>query len=264
MNEVKKEYLKLRKAGNNRADSVLKMQQRYSDELKFGIEDDGLLFWIGLADAQYEARELCIDIAESATTALQQIAQKDWNITPGDILRRTERYQQAPQPEKKFGKAKKKFRCNWAIGDTFAHKLSGENAEAINVAGKYVLFRKVDEIEFGNGELHPVVTISLWNQKPLPRSVEEFCSVPMLSLGYGRFGHKKSAIEYRAEILIRSTTQLKQMNLEYVGRFTDVPMPADEVAFHRAGLIKMLLPKQIDYECILFLNMDQYIRNNLK
>ena len=50
--EVKEEYLELRKIGKGRADVLKEMQVSYADELQLGAEDDALLFWIGLADAQ--------------------------------------------------------------------------------------------------------------------------------------------------------------------------------------------------------------------
>jgi len=50
--EVKEEYIKLRKSGKNRASSVTQMKEHYADEITSGAEDDGLLFWIGLADSR--------------------------------------------------------------------------------------------------------------------------------------------------------------------------------------------------------------------
>ena len=53
IHEVKEQYISLRRSQNDRATAVEKLIAEYRDELTIGYEDDGLLFWVGLADAQY-------------------------------------------------------------------------------------------------------------------------------------------------------------------------------------------------------------------
>lgn len=255
LGDIKREYKDIRQKGYSRDNSVEELMQKYHDELIQGTNDDALLFWVGLADAQYACKELSAQIAARALDALEKITLLDWEITPGDITRRMERYGQAPMPERaKFGKPRR-FRSKWQIGDTFAYKMTGENAEAYGIAGKYMLFRTVDMVENYAGHLYPVVTASLWPYLPLPKNSEEFNSVPMLKLDNGRFQLPKDVFEYRAMLIIKNEKQIQDAGLQYIGNFTDVVMPDDEVVIRVAGLAeatKMLSLERLNINCCYF------------
>lgn len=197
--DVKDEYIKMRQNGSGRTDAVTALINSYSNELTIGQDDDGLLFWIGLADGQYHFKELETEIAEKATDALCIIETYDWDITPGDIVRRKERYKQAPMPEHKVGKSRK-FRCQWQIGDTFLYQLAGDASAEKGLAGKYVLIRKVDEQDDGEGRIVPVVTTSFLGDRPLPQTDEEFSSIPLVRLNSGKQFTPKHLYEYRMVI----------------------------------------------------------------
>lgn len=254
--EVRNEYLELRKDGIGRADAVLEMQQRYKNELAYGAEDDGLLFWVGLGDAQYSAKELTLDVACKATHALRKITSTDWGVSQGDIDRRLAHYQQAPQPEKKFGKAKAKFRCNWEIGDTFAYKIS-EISEYEMDQTTYILLRKVSDMEFGDGSLYPVVTLSLWKHHWLPKDADDFSSVPNLRLNRNRYLLPEGLYEYRAELIIPSQRKLAKVPLIYLGCFADVPSPADEGIVNHPAKMTMLLLDCLDRDLPLYIKLSK-------
>lgn len=254
--EVRNEYLELRKDGIGRADAVLEMQQRYKNELAYGAEDDGLLFWVGLGDAQYSAKELTLDVACKATHALRKITSTDWGVSQGDIDRRLAHYQQAPQPEKKFGKAKAKFRCNWEIGDTFAYKIS-EISEYEMDQTTYILLRKVSDMEFGDGSLYPVVTLSLWKHHWLPKDADDFSSVPNLRLNRNRYLLPEGLYEYRAELIIPSQRKLAKVPLIYLGCFADVPSPADEGIVNHPAKMTMLLLDCLDRDLSLYIKLSK-------
>lgn len=272
LSEIKEEYVQLRKDGQSRAEATLTMVARYDNEITLGADDDGLIFWIGLADAQYSIRELTKPVADKAMAALQELENSDWAVTPRDTQTRRERYAAAPMPEKKSFRTRKPFRCSWQIGDTFAHILSGEVAQKAGLAGKYMLLRKVDEIDWGKGCVHPVMTATLWDDKPMPRSTEEFCRLPMLRTSYGKIsisiggpqlGAEIGQYEYRMDLLINSSRQLEDMQLSYIGNFPDVEMPDDEVIFRRAGTTKLVSPKTFDDDLVWIWEKDQYIIHTL-
>lgn len=249
--EIKNKYIHSRRDGKSRLDSVQNMIQSYSNEIVIGSEDDALIFWIGLADAQYCCKELEEEVAQKALTALDRLEQLGWNITPGDIVRRRLRYAQIPMPERQIRKAKK-FRCTWEMGDTFAYKLSGPEADACGLSGKYVLLRKVDELEFGDGRLLPVVTFTIWEEPILPTTADEFVRQPILRLVSGRLGLPKNLHEYRGEMLVTSKKKLNSLSLIYLGNFVDVPMPVDEVIIRDPGRIMLVSPEQLDADCCMF------------
>ena len=251
--EVKDDYIKLRQNGLDRDDAVAELQHSYHDEITLGAEDDGLAFWVGVADGQYALNELSEEAARNGLAALDKIEKTDWEVTPGDIRRRRERYAAAPMPERKSVKKPKKFRCTWKIGDTFAYQLNGPDAEAHGLSGRYMLLRKVDELEFSDGRLLPVVTVTMWDALPLPRNAVEFQRLPALKLANGRFGFPRNQYEYRAEIIIKNARQLSLLSLEYLGNFANVCMPANEIIIRESGSTMMLLPEMLSRDfCLLW------------
>lgn len=257
--EVKEEYLHLRRDGKSRADAAAELTEAYQDAITVGREDDGLQFWVGLADGQAANRELTADTAEKALAALESFEQTDWEITPGDISRRRTKYAQAPMPEKKMGKPRPRFHCDWQLGDTFAYRLTGPEAEASGVSGQHILLRKVSEVVFGKGDVFPVVTLTLWNEEELPRTADEFRTAPLLRLNSGRFALPPDRYEYRAELIIRSRRELNAAGFQFVGNFPEVPAPADEVIIEDAGSMTMILLEKLERD----LNLRIYVARRL-
>lgn len=250
--EIKEEYVSIRKGGAGRDQAEEELIARYHDELTSGAEDDGLLFWVGLADAQYSLRELSVRVASMGMQALKSIEDAHWEVTPGDIERRKTRYASAPMPEKKKFGPSRKFRCEWKIGDTFAYQMTGPNAEEYGLTGKYMLFRKVDEMEFDGGYLFPIMTVSYWDKEELPATTAEFLSVPMLKLDNCRLGVPKHLFEYRVEFIVKNKRQLENLNLRYLGNFADVPMPEDEAIIDIQGAVKMVVLERLDINCCYY------------
>lgn len=260
LEEIKDEYVKLRQEGNDRVAAVQKLMESYKYELEDPEEDDAQLFWIGLADAQYCRKELEGNIAQKALKALNVIASYDWDICPGDLNRRREHYAKAPMPERKAGKPRPKFRCEWKIGDTFAYQLTSQEAKDLGIFGKYMLLRKVSELECGDGSSSPIVTISLWSKDALPRNAEEFMSVPLLKLcNGGRNFSPEYNYEYRTEIVIKSRKQLTSTPLLFVGNFPNLPMPSDEIVFTRPGDVLMLFLEMAEQKMCLYWKINNRI-----
>lgn len=247
LEDIKNEYTKLRQDGQNRDQAVQVLIARYHDELTIGAEDDGLLFWIGLADAQYALKELSGEVSTRGLAALEQLKVAVPEITPSDIEKRSNRYALAPMQERAQVRKPKRFRCQWRIGDTFAYQVSGEKAEASGIAGDYVLLRKVDELET-DGRITPVVTLTHWKNGMLPCSEAEFQSVPILRLCNGRLNSPKSSYEYRIEMLFTRQRQIEDLGLLYLGNFTNISMPANEFYCREPGCVLMLSPQKLDEE----------------
>lgn len=260
INEVKEEYIDLRNGGASREQTTQQLLQEYAEELTKGAKDDGLLFWIGLADGQYACKEITLEVAKQGIKALDMLTESCVLITPLDINRRREHYFMAPMPERKVSKPRRKFQCNWNVGDTFAYQLFSPEAEEAGIAQKYVLLRKVDDCVFGDGRLLPIVTVSIWDSIPLPRTAEEFQRAPLLKIcNGGRCDSPKWKNEYRAEIVIKNEKQLASMQLQFLGNFQNTPMPDDEIIFTNPGCMTMLMPECFERDICIFWNMHQYI-----
>lgn len=268
LHDVIIEYKGLRYGGKGRADSEKSMLAAYKNELQLGAEDDGILFWIGLADAQFSLKELTSEVAQKGLEALDAVEMLGWNIRPDDIASKRANYAAAPMPEREKLPPSRKFRCTWKVGDTFAHLISGKKAEELGIAGKYALFRKVDDIEFGDGRLLPVVTISIWDKPIFPQNEQEFQTTPILRLCWGPLRTSSATYEYRyeyrGELLIKSKKQLSSLPLQFIGNFPNVAMPNDEYIFTNAGHMCMIPTEKLSEECCLFWRRDQFCSEQKK
>ena len=245
LEDLKREYADLRQNGTGRDAATKILIARYRNELTVGAEDDGLLFWVGLADAQYAQKDLAADVAAQGLAALTQLETAIPEIASGDLQRRRQWYACAPMPERTQVRKSRRFRCQWQMGDTFAYQLTGTEAEAKGIAGDYVLLRKVDELET-DGRLTPVVTLTHWKKDIFPSNETEFQSEPILRINHGRMCSPKSTYEYRIEIMFTREKQVKDLHLQYLGNFLNIPMPKDEFYFGKAGYVTKLLPKKMD------------------
>ncbi len=246
--EVKEAYIHYRKDGKSREEAVRALMEDYHNELTEGAEDDGLLFWIGLADGQYYRKELSQEVADKATAAINVFLDLGVSLAPGDLHRRIKKYKEAPMSEKKVGKPRPKFRCPWAIGDVYAYPLSGPDAEKEGIAGKYALLRKVDEHEGWDGRSFAVVTVTLWDTLPLPTTAEEFSREPLMVFRKGgRMFTPRDHAEYRAELLVSTLKQLRTAPFEYLGNFSNTPMPNNEIIFSFPGETLMFELRALDY-----------------
>lgn len=252
LREIKDEYLNLRRDQHSRSAAVKALMEKYHNELFSGSNDDALLFWIGLADAQYAVKELDAKVAQHALSALDSIGETDWDICVGDLIRRKEHYMTAPMPEReKIGKSRK-FRCSWKVGDTFAYQLIGDDAKSYGLEGSCILLRKVDELETWDGRLWPIVTLTMWKKGYLPTTSAEFSSEPILILNKRQFLCPAGTYEYRTELLVTSAQKLKRLNLIYIGNFLNVEMPSDEFIIREPGFITMTPLERFEWECCVY------------
>lgn len=258
INEVKAEYIKLRREGVSRKESAQMLQERYHNELTFGAEDDAVLFWIGLADAQFSLKELSLEVADKGREALAQLVSCVPEISQMDIKKRNEHYACAPMLERKNVPSPERFRCQWKNGDVFAYRMRGSDAEKFGVANEYIILRKVDELEQGDGRLLPVVTIMHWPDTILPRTEDELTQIPLLKLSSGRMLSDKSTYEYRLEIMLTNHKQIKQLNMQYLGNFPNIPTPEDEFYCRVPGKVLMVLPKEFDSQLSYYCSLKTY------
>lgn len=263
ISEIITEYKEIRANGSGREETVQELMQDNRNEPS--SEDDAVLFWIAVADAQIACKELSADIAEKGRQALATLEQLDvaWLFGKKQIEKRKFLYSQPPMPEREKIRIRKKFQCKWNIGDTFAYQLKGEEAEKYHLAGKHILLRKVDVVTESSGEVHPVVTLSIWDRVTLPETAEEFQIVPLLKLDNGRLGSSKDQYEYRIELLFSNNRQVDNLQLEFLGNFPSIEMPGDEVIFREPGKTLMVSVPNFDTMFCVFFRKDRFYRTGI-
>lgn len=248
--DIKSEYRSVRENGKSRCEAEEYFISAYNDELTTGAYDDGLLFWIGLAEAQFKNKELSEDVAQKALHSLDNL-EKQHMISQADINRCRNKYIQAPMPERKFIK-RKKFQCSWNVGDAYAIKLMSDVAKELGMDGKYAVLHKVDNVVHEDEEILPLVRITIWDDLPNPITEDVFYSKKPIKLKPVFFEKNKPVrdkFEYRAQILFTSKKQIKPEVYSFIGHFPKIAHISDELTPENTGAITMLSPKVIGVDC---------------
>lgn len=245
IDDIKEEYRSVRENGKTRREAEEYFIAAYNAELSTGAYDDGLLFWIGLAEAQFKNKELSEDIAQKALHSLD-IIEKQHALSQANINCCRSKYVQAPMAERKFIK-RKKFQCSWNIGDAYAVKLSSDVAKELAIDGKYAVLHKVNNVDWCDGRILPLVRITIWDNLPNLVTEDIFYSQKPIKLK-SIFGEKHK-FQYSAQILFTSKKQIKPEVFQFIGNFPTITFIPNETIPEQVGAIVMMSPKNIDEDC---------------
>lgn len=265
IDEIKSEYITLRENGYSRSNATEMLIDQYKNEIVQGEEDDGILFWIAIADAQLKCKELDLEIATQGLAAIDHILTTDTHhiFDVKKMQNRMIAYSLAPMPENHRIKKRKKYRSTWKKGDAFSVAITGELASKMGLLGKYFIIRVIETIEFGDGRLLPVVAISVWKYPNLPSSESELNSVPFLKLRKKVKQNKNDLYEYRVQIVFSNQKQIELLHANFIGNFPCIHLPNDEYVPSDPGSMQMILPISFMDDCCTYWRFDYYYRTGL-
>ncbi len=112
---------------------------------------------------------------------------------------------------------------DWKIGDTYAYKIEQSISKDINLIGKYLIFRKVDEYKSNKIYESPIVYAQITNDNKLPKTKDEIENLQyIITANEGNVRH-----QYRMKL---DNVQRKEKNDEliYLGNYINVITPSDE------------------------------------
>ena len=112
---------------------------------------------------------------------------------------------------------------DWKIGDTYAYKIEQSISKDINLIGKYLIFRKVDEYKSNKIYESPIVYAQITNDNKLPKTKDETENLQyIITANEGNVRH-----QYRMKL---DNVQRKEKNDEliYLGNYINVITPSDE------------------------------------
>lgn len=225
--DVKADYIALRKEKVSRDQAVQQLFEDYFDSL--ADTDDRPQIHIGIADGQYQLKELSREAATLGLEALSALETLVPDIAVIDLTRRRENYAKAPMPERKSIPVRRKYRCDWSVGDTFACLLEGEDFDQLGLQGKYVLLQTVGFKETYDGRLVPVVVLYIWDSMPFPESTEQLYALLPLRLTTGGFRRPYGSYTYTTTIELTSRKTAASLPLIPIGNFPVPPLPEDAV-----------------------------------
>ena len=231
----------------------------------FGDIKEEPLFWLALADTQWEFGVLLPVVKEKAlywidesvnmlifksiNTSAKENRIKNLNGLRAKLL--------STQPKVKKITKKRIYKCQWKYGDVFAYRLESDLAKEKGLYGRYFLIQKVDEGEWYPGHIVPIVYVKITDDINLPSNVEEYNKSEYVQTSFTEYEYRfcpvdmrrpqediaeKSKInyqvdeygflpQYRARLLNTSKRVIPQ-KLIYIGNFADVAQPQNEFIPH--------------------------------
>ena len=244
---------------------IAHVQEEFSD-LTDEISPDGAFFWLGLADSLWRLGFLTEEVRDRA---LAWIERKDIIDTIPDppfnphmekrrtvMLEKLKEKLSSPQPKAKRYVKREPRSCGWQNGDTYAYRLSGEDAEKNGLCGKFLLLRQIEEILWDSKRV-PIIYVKITKDQNLPVNTAEYDSLEYIQVWATPYEDRffpidfrrpiediteKSQIKYEVDeygylaqyriVMLQMTKKALLTDLIYIGNFIDAKPPEKEYIPH--------------------------------
>lgn len=224
-NEVRTYYIDLLHKGATGSNATKATIDRF--DALINDEEDGVLFWIALADTQWDYGRLEKAVKEKALICIKkELASTRW--TDADKIKKRKTVLEGllkkllrPQPAEKKINTYKLFNCTWNKGDVFAYRFSGTYAEKKNMKGRYVYFVVVDKMTWHPGHIIPVVYV-YWIVSDSIMTLEEVVKNQLLPQFYlpSVYERDKSIKKlFRLSIITKSAKTIPDKQLKFLGNY---------------------------------------------
>lgn len=237
---MKHDYIALLRNGKEGTAATAELTLRYEDAL--ADANDAPIFWLALADVQWDYGRLEPHVRDKALYSIQQeLAQCSPSDDPAAAEKRAVRAQkrfleqlrqklQSQPPEKKLVRPQKLYRCDWKNGDVYAYKLTSPSAAEKAVMNKYVFFIKVGEQTWHPGHIIPVVYFYRAIEDDLLslREIQDLTYLPQFFTPNAYQADPNRRMQYLLSIISTSSRSVPRNNLTYLGHFDHVQRVPDE------------------------------------
>ena len=261
--DIKDGFEKLFNAGKDVQEITDKLMEDYKSIM--GNPEEEPLFWLALADTQWEFGVLLASVKEKAFYWIKKDAdmlkcQKISSTAKSQWKRTLDALQAkllSPQPSVKKPVKKRVYTCQWKIGDVFAYQLESDLAKQRGLYGRYFLIQKVDEGMWYPGHIVPIIYLKITSDTNLPSNIEEYNKLEFVQIWFTKYEDRflpidmthpqedvaqKSKInyevdeygflpQYRAKLLNTSEKVIPK-KLIYVGNFMNADYPQKEFIPH--------------------------------
>ena len=254
--DVKDEYKDNLRRGKTNEEAMQEIIDKYQELLE--DEEDRGVFWLALADTQWnlgrldeQVKEQALEIIELGTDLKRwEINEKLYNKRK-EILEKLKEKLLSPQPEEKRMPKYRTYKCEWKNGDVFAYQLKSEYAKEQGLEGRYLIIQKIDEIDWYPCSTIPLVRVKITEDKTIPKTEKEideleyiqtwFTSYERRFAGFSALRPLKDQIkgmsfntdeygllpEYMVSIVITSKNMTKG-KLTYLGNYINITPPQNE------------------------------------
>ena len=254
--DVKDEYKDNLRRGKTNEETMQEIIDKYQELLE--DEEDRGVFWLALADTQWnlgrlddQVKEQALEIIELGTDLKRwEVNEKLYNKRK-EILEKLKEKLLSPQPEEKRMPKYRTYKCEWENGDVFAYQLKSEYAKEQGLEGRYLIIQKIDEIDWYPCSTIPLVRVKITEDKTIPKTEKEideleyiqtwFTSYERRFAGFSALRPLKDQIkgmsfntdeygllpEYMVSIVITSKNMTKG-KLTYLGNYINITPPQNE------------------------------------
>lgn len=152
--DVKQYYISYLQLGKSNIEATKMLMDKFHCILV--NEDDAPLFWMALAQIQWQKGRLLDEVKHRAIVHIEKGADLEFwyerSQQLGDKRKKAlndlkEQLDSQP-PQRKKTQKKNFYRCPWKIGDAFAYKITNELATENSLQNKYIIFQKSMELYF--------------------------------------------------------------------------------------------------------------------
>ena len=161
--DVRDKFKDLLHRGKTAEEITKQMIEEYSYEI--GDPDDGPVFWLALADTQWNLGRLMPGVREQALELLTRGCDlARWHeedpelaLVREKVLVELQQKLNSPQPPEKKISQYRLYKCEWKTGDVFAYQFNSEYAKDNGYFQKYIYFIKAEESLWHPGHIVPTV-----------------------------------------------------------------------------------------------------------
>lgn len=226
--DVKDEYVDLLRQGIENEEATKRMIERWdTDDV-----EEGPIFWITLANTQWEYGKLIDIVKEKAIYYIEsEVELERWKEDKELYDKRKEILNEVAKKLKTQNENPKKIRkyriykCPWNIGDVYAYKIK-DNEE---YKGKYIALIKIEEGDYWPHNICPVVYVynKMFDEIPTIEAVKDIKYLPQFYKPSVYRGEYKDVL-YRCLIGIENSTKKKIEEYIYIGNIEKYSFPKNE------------------------------------
>lgn len=223
--DIRNQYIDSLRRGNNNIEATKQLIADYRDALS--DEEDAFIFWLSLADIQWENGRLEETVKQNALVHIEkevEFLQKQDTEMPYcakhiNALNCLKQKLLLPQPREKKIKPYRFYHTHWKMGDVFAYHLDGEASGYPAFHDKYIYFVVKGSETWHPGHTIPTVyvywTISdeLLNLDQLPKLLY----LPQFYTPAAYINHPKMNRKYALGLLCTSERIVPKRRLVYLG-----------------------------------------------
>lgn len=261
--DVRDQFKELLRRGKTTEESTKDLIAEYAYAIH--DSDDGAIFWLALADTQWELGRLMPEVKKQAMSWLDKGGDlAKWQMENSKLapLRKKtldELYKKlsTPQPPEKKIFPYKLYACQWRVGDVFAYLLESDLAKEKGLNGRYFLIQKVDEGIWYPGHIVPIVYVKITRDTHIPLNKEEYDQLDYVQTGSTKYEdrflpidmrHPKEDIAQKSKVhyevdeygflpqyrvkLLNTSKRVIPKKLIYVGNFANCVPPQKEFVPH--------------------------------